>query len=82
MVRFLHANLIDSLPVSNLDVVFCRNVLIYFDSDVSRAVLEEIHSCMNPGGYLFLGHTESAHGLSHLFRTVYGPGAYYYERIQ
>ncbi|MCC6695843.1 MAG: protein-glutamate O-methyltransferase [Candidatus Hydrogenedentes bacterium] len=53
-----------------LDVVFCRNVMIYFDNDVRTRLLEEIHRLLKPGGYLMVGHAESLTGLVSSFRTV------------
>ena len=46
-----------------LDVVFCRNVLIYFEKDFQRELLLRLIARIAPGGYLFLGHTESIHGM-------------------
>jgi chemotaxis protein methyltransferase CheR len=62
MVRFAQANLVDPAAVESLpaaDVVFCRNVLIYFDLAVRRRVLASIRRRLRPGGYLLLGHSES-----------------------
>lgn len=53
-----------------LDVVFCRNVMIYFDAQVRLALLREIHRLLKPGGYLCVGHAESLTGLDHNFKTV------------
>ena len=47
----------------DFDVIFCRNVLIYFDKPTQRAVLERLCQHLRPGGYLFLGHSESLAGL-------------------
>jgi chemotaxis protein methyltransferase CheR len=46
----------------NLDVVFCRNVLIYFDPDEQQRVVTKLVRALKPGGYLFLGHSESVQG--------------------
>lgn len=46
-----------------LDMVFCRNVMIYFDNDVRRGLLAEIERLLRPGGYLFVGHAESLAGM-------------------
>jgi chemotaxis protein methyltransferase CheR len=59
-VEFMHINLIDDdwpfkMP---LDVVFCRNVMIYFDAPTQRRVLERLHRVIRPGGLLFVGHAE------------------------
>ena len=57
------------------DVIFCRNVMIYFDKPTQRAVLERLHAALAPGGLLFVGHSENFTGSRDLFRlrgkTVY-----------
>jgi chemotaxis protein methyltransferase CheR len=60
----MRMNLMDlSYPVErDVDVIFCRNVLIYFDRTTQNAVLERLCSHLSPSGYLFLGHAESAAG--------------------
>ncbi|WP_439816760.1 CheR family methyltransferase [Zavarzinia sp. CC-PAN008] len=60
--RFQHLNLMDRrYPVdTDVDVIFCRNVLIYFDKPRQAAVLNTLCSHLRPGGYLFLGHSETA----------------------
>lgn len=77
MVDFLIVNLIqDDWPFDEqFDLVFCRNVMIYFDANTQRAVLERIHRVMKPGGYLFAGHSENFNESKDLFvlkgKTVY-----------
>ena len=76
-VEFLMVNLIkDDWPFRELfDVVFCRNVMIYFDAATQRRVLERIHRVMKPGGLLFVGHAENFSDSKDLFslkgKTVY-----------
>ncbi len=53
-----------------LDVVFCRNVMIYFDNDVRRRLLQEIYRLLKPGGYLMVGHAESLSGMLSNFKSV------------
>jgi chemotaxis protein methyltransferase CheR len=53
-----------------LDIVFCRNVLIYFDLPVRQRLLETIQGLLRPGGWLFLGHTETLTGITTAFRVV------------
>lgn len=53
-----------------MDVVFCRNVMIYFDNQVRHRLLDEVHRLLKPGGYLMVGHAESLTGLVSTFRTV------------
>lgn len=76
-IEFMVINLIrDDWPFRNLfDVVFCRNVMIYFDNPTQRRVLERIHRVMSPGGLLFVGHAENFTESRDLFvlkgKTVY-----------
>ncbi len=53
-----------------LDVIFCRNVMIYFDNAVRQRLLDEMHRLLKPGGYLMVGHAESLSGLTGGFRNV------------
>jgi chemotaxis protein methyltransferase CheR len=61
-VIFKHHNLMDEpYPASRaMDIVFCRNLLIYFDRATQRTVLARLCRCLRPGGYLFLGHSEGS----------------------
>lgn len=75
-LEFLSVNLIENLPFREpFDIVFCRNVMIYFDAATQRAVLERIHRVMKPGGMLFVGHAENFSDARNLFalrgKTVY-----------
>jgi chemotaxis protein methyltransferase CheR len=75
-MEFLTVNLIQDLPFREpFDVVFCRNVMIYFDATTQRQVLERIHRVMKPGGLLFVGHAENFSDARNLFvlrgKTVY-----------
>ncbi len=77
MVNFIMVNLVrDDWPFREMfDVVFCRNVMIYFDGPTQRKVLERIHRVMVPGGLLFVGHAENFSESRDLFvlkgKTVY-----------
>jgi chemotaxis protein methyltransferase CheR len=77
MVEFLMVNLIrDDWPFREpFDIVFCRNVMIYFDAPTQRSVLGRIHRVMKPGGLLFVGHSENFNDARDLFvlrgKTVY-----------
>ncbi len=53
-----------------LDVIFCRNVMIYFDNKVRHEVLQNMHELLKPGGYLMVGHAESLTGLVSEFKSV------------
>jgi len=53
-----------------LDIIFCRNVMIYFDNTVRRKLLEEIQRLLRPGGFLMVSHAESLTGIMSNLRTV------------
>lgn len=78
-VRFQSLNLLG--PYSSLgqfDLIFCRNVLIYFSSDVKLEILRKMHKQLRPGGYLLLGASESLSGLPDLYKMIHcRPGIIY-----
>ncbi len=69
------------LPRGN-DAIFCRNVMMYFDQAEQRRLVEKFWRCLNPGGYLLLGHAESLRGLSDRFAMVHRNGGTGYQRIE
>jgi len=66
LIRFQQANLMDEhlLIPEPVDAIFCRNVIIYFDRRSQEMLLERLCRCLKPGGYLFLGHSETVHGFT------------------
>lgn len=76
-LRFERINLNDAqYPVAgNLDAIFCRNVLIYFNHESRTQVIRRLVDLLAPGGYLFLGHAESLSGMSESLRAV-APAVY------
>lgn len=70
MVEFKELNLLERYMLGKFDVVFCRNVLIYFSAELKRDILTRIHATLNPGGYLVLGSSESLNGLPDLYEMV------------
>jgi chemotaxis protein methyltransferase CheR len=62
------------------DIVFCRNVIMYFSPEKMRTVVERIASSLVPGGYLFLGHAETLRGLSQDFHLLHTHETFYYRR--
>lgn len=81
-VEFRSMNLQDSYALlGKFDMVFCRNVLIYFTADLKRDILTRIHGTLNPGGYLLVGASEAVNGLSDLYEMVHcRPGIIYRKR--
>lgn len=79
LVTFRHFNLLDSYaPLGKFDLIFCRNVLIYFSPEIKSKILNQFASSLNPGGYLLLGASESLSGLTDRFDMVRcNPGIIY-----
>ncbi|MFO8058902.1 MAG: CheR family methyltransferase [bacterium] len=67
--NILHAG--SSPHLKNLEVVFCRNVIIYFSAEAKRRAVEQFYSILKPGGYLLLGHSESLMSVSTSFELVH-----------
>ena len=83
LVRFQQINLSDKLKMRSMrgmDVIFCRNVLIYFDMESKKQVIAHFYDSLNPGGFLFIGHSESLHGVSKAFKLVHYPKAMVYQK--
>ena len=78
-VEFRSFNLLDSYAaLGKFDIVFCRNVLIYFSAQVKKDILMRIHGTLKPGGYLFLGASEALNGLPDHYQMVQcSPGIIY-----
>lgn len=81
MVEFRRLNLMSSdygMP-NTMDIIFCRNVIIYFDRPTQQAVLARLCRCLKPHGYLFMGHSETLNGfdlpLAQIASTVYRKSA-------
>jgi chemotaxis protein methyltransferase CheR len=72
LVKFRRVNLLDHEFGfrESLDIIFCRNVLIYFERNIQEAILQKMYRLLGPGGYLFLGHSETVTGLNIPFSTV------------
>jgi len=71
VVRFAHLNLMDAWPFTGpFDFIFCRNVMIYFDKPTQQKLVGRFWECLETGGYLFTGHSESLTGVAHRFRYV------------
>jgi chemotaxis protein methyltransferase CheR len=83
-VRFEARNLAGDDPglwcVGAYDVIFCRNVLMYFAPDQMRTAVARMAEALAPGGFLFLGHAETLRGISNDFHLHHTHGTFYYER--
>jgi chemotaxis protein methyltransferase CheR len=69
-VTFLHLNLLDTdklVFINSLDIIFCRNVIIYFDQEAKKKIIATFYQKLNLDGYLLLGHSESLINLSTAF---------------
>ena len=69
-ILFAVHNLLRDPPFSRIDLISCRNLLIYLNRDIQQRVLETFHFALKPGGYLFLGSSESAESVDELFVPV------------
>jgi len=82
MVSFRPLNLLNSYSLmGRFDIVFCRNVLIYFAPEIKAQIISQIHGTLNDGGYLFLGASESLSGLNSDFDMLRcNPGIIYQKK--
>jgi len=70
-VKFVHANLNEALPqLGMFDVIFLRNVMIYFNGDTKRQVVARVLSQLKPGGHLCIGHSESLNDISDAVQPI------------
>jgi chemotaxis protein methyltransferase CheR len=83
-VLFEQRNLLDDDPHfwrrDRFDIIFCRNVLIYLSTAAIRSLVERFSGSLAPGGFLFLGPSETLRGISHEFHLRHTHGAFYYQR--
>ena len=72
MIQFRRLNLMDDhFPIkTSLDLIFCRNVMIYFDRPTQETLVNKFHRYLKPGGYLFIGHSESLQWVTHPFTSL------------
>lgn len=80
MIRFQRLNLMDDeFPIkSPLDLIFCRNVMIYFDRPTQETLVNKFYRYLKPGGYLLIGHSESLQWVTHPFKSI-APTIYWKE---
>jgi chemotaxis protein methyltransferase CheR len=71
LIRFNYLNLQENWPFSGpFDFIFCRNVMIYFDKPTQQKLVQRYWNCLDSGGLLFTGHSESLTGIAHQFHYV------------
>ncbi len=83
LARFEHMNLFDQRAMRQMmgfDIIFCANVLIYFDTKSKIQVVSNLYDSLNKGGYLFIGYAESLHGISSAFKLVNFPKTVAYRK--
>lgn len=82
LVQFDFHNLkAEFLPQRN-DVIFCRNVMIYFDEAEQKRLIQKFYRCLNAEGYLLVGHAESLFGLTDKFRMIHKDNGTAYQRLE
>jgi chemotaxis protein methyltransferase CheR len=82
-VEFRSLNLLngeDIASVGEIDIIFCRNVLIYFDAQTTERVIGAFERQLAPGGYLLLGHADSLIGMKHSLETIHTGQTFYYRK--
>lgn len=77
LVTFERANLVDTMPPRGCDLVFCRNVLIYFSADARRRVIDRLIASLVPGGLLFVGYSETLRDITQLEPQRHGDTVFY-----
>ncbi|MBF0226992.1 MAG: protein-glutamate O-methyltransferase CheR [Desulfobacterales bacterium] len=85
MCNFEQLNLSDKVRMRlfrNVDFIFCRNVLIYFDEDSRKQVVGNLYDSLNPEGYIFLGHSESMSRISSAFKIRRKGGFIVYQKTE
>jgi len=72
LVSFRRINFMDDDfgIAEKMDIIFCRNVVIYFDKPTQQTLMQKFHKQLKPGGYLFIGHSETLNGLDVNFKAV------------
>lgn len=83
LVKFSQINLNDPRQLarySDVDTIFCRNVMIYFSDDVKKQIVRGYYNALRQGGYLYIGHSETLHGVSKAFKLVYLKNALVYQK--
>ena len=84
LVKFMNLNLIDPgrmRAVQGMDIIFCRNVLIYFDDKAKQRAVSLLYDSLRPGGFLFIGSSESLHNVTRAFKPAIFNKVVAYQRM-
>lgn len=84
LVKLKKVNLIDSMEtrmIRGMDIIFCRNVLIYFDDASKKKAVTHLYDSLNKGGYLFVGFSETLHNITRLFKPVSIERSVVYQKV-
>lgn len=79
-VTFQYHNLLDDAYITNVDLIFCRNVMIYFDAATQQGIIDRFEKVLNPGGFLIIGHSESLQSFHTNLKSVRLPKATIYKK--
>ena len=83
LVHFDFHNLkTEFVPQQRNDFIFCRNVMMYFDEAEQKRLVDKFYDCLNPGGYVFVGHAESLLSLTEKFAMVHRNNGTAYQRVE
>ncbi|MCP3875739.1 MAG: methyltransferase [Desulfobacteraceae bacterium] len=74
LVTFEKLNLLEGKTFDKFDIIFCRNVMIYFDTPTRQKVVNNLYHALKPGGYFFVGMSENLRGIKHDFSNVLPSG--------
>jgi len=83
LISFGQLNLSDRAALKRVErsqLVFCRNVIIYFDDEMKKKVIGAFYDNLMPSGYLLIGHSESLHNITRSFKPIHYPGAIMYKK--
>ncbi len=84
LVKFSNINLNDTAHVRSIrgmDVIFCRNCLIYFDDKAKQRIIDNLYDCLGPNGFLVIGISESLHDITRAFKPVHANRSVVYQKI-
>ena len=82
MVHFDFHNLKSEFLPQRNDIIFCRNVMIYFDEPEQRRLVDKLYRCLNPESHLFIGHAESLLSITDRFRIIHHNSGTAYQRVE